>query len=54
MNEDEDMSADGIAVSSEVEGNSEEEDNENQEQERFDAVARTLPMRRTNMFLLWI
>jgi len=39
MNEDEDMSADGIAVSSEVEGNSEDDDNESQEQERFDAVA---------------
>ena len=38
MNEDEDMSADGIAVCSVVEGNSEEE-NDEPEQERFDAVA---------------
>ena len=38
MNEDEDMSADGIAVCSVVEGDSEEE-NDEPEQERFDTVA---------------
>jgi len=38
MNEDEDMSADGIAVCSVVEGNSEEE-NDEPEQERFESVA---------------
>ena len=34
MNEDEDMSADGIAVCSVVESNSEEENNEPERQER--------------------
>ena len=38
MNEDEDMSADGIAVCSTVESDSEEE-NDEPEQERFDTVA---------------
>jgi len=38
MNEDEDMSADGIAVCSVVEGESEEE-NDEPEQEQFDTVA---------------
>ena len=38
MNEDEDMSADGIAVCSVVEGESEEETDE-PEQEQFDTIA---------------